>query len=390
MSKAHPSGSAAHVAVIGAGVFGAWTAEHLRRAGHRVALIDACGPAHVRASSGGESRLTRAAYGRDAIYSRMARDSLPEWKRLSAAAALPIFHPTGVLFFTATPDDFFTETVAVNRQLGLAIEELGRKALEARFPMIDFADIELGIFEPHFGALMARRGVEALVAEFVANGGEYRQAEARFAHSQGRIASINLSDGSRLEADAFVVAAGPWLGKAFPELLAGRIVPTRQEIFYFAPPPDEDRFRPAAMPGWAEFSGDDFHYGIPDLEGHGVKFAHHYDGPVVDPDTHSREPSAAALEEIIAYRNRRFPMLRGARLTGAEVCQYENSSNGDFLIDFHPDMPNVVLVGGGSGHGFKHGPEVGRYAANRLLGVGAVEPRFSLATKGLTQRREIH
>ena len=390
MPKPALSGSRAHVAVVGAGVFGSWTAEHLRRAGHRVTLVDAYGPAHARASSGGESRLTRAAYGKDAIYSRMAWDSLAEWKRLSDAAPLPIFHPTGVLFFTTTPGDFFAETLAVNRQLGLAIQELDRKALEARFPMIDFADVELGLVEPHFGALMARRGVEALVSEFVANGGEYRHAEACFAPSQGRIASINLSDGSRLEADAFVVAAGPWLGKIFPDLLAERIVPTRQEIFYFAPPPGDDRFTAASLPGWAEFSGDDFHYGIPDLEGRGVKFAHHCDGPVVDPDTQSREPTAAALEEIIAYRDRRFPLLRSARLAAAEVCQYENSSNGDFLIDFHPDMPNVLLVGGGSGHGFKHGPEVGRYAADRLFGSNEIEPRFSLASKEQTRRREIH
>jgi len=78
-----------HVAVIGAGVFGAWTAHHLLNAGHRVTLIDAWGPANSRASSGGESRLTRAAYGKDAIYTRMARDSLPQWKALSAVSGLP-------------------------------------------------------------------------------------------------------------------------------------------------------------------------------------------------------------------------------------------------------------------------------------------------------------
>jgi len=82
-------GSQAHVGVVGAGVFGSWTAEHLRRAGHRVTLVDPWGPAHARSSSGGESRMTRAAYGKDAIYSRMALDSLPEWKALSDRAGLP-------------------------------------------------------------------------------------------------------------------------------------------------------------------------------------------------------------------------------------------------------------------------------------------------------------
>jgi len=121
-----------------------------------------------------------------------------------------------------------------------------------------------------------------------------------------------------------------------------------------------------------------------------VKFAHDAHGAVVDPDTQSRKPTEKALAEIVAYRDRRFPLLKGAPLTEARVCQYENSSNGDFLIDFHPRMKNVLLVGAGSGHGFKHGPEVGRYAAERLLGVGKPEPRFSLATKGESQKREVH
>jgi len=93
---------------------------------------------------------------------------------------------------------------------------------------------------------------------------------------------------------------------------------------------------------------------------------------------------------VIAYRDRRFPLLKGAQLTGAEVCQYENSSNGDFLIDIHPELKNVLLLGAGSGHGFKHGPEVGRYAAARLFGAVKEESRFSLATKGESQKREVH
>jgi glycine/D-amino acid oxidase-like deaminating enzyme len=256
--------------------------------------------------------------------------------------------------------------------------------------MIDFADVELGVYEPGFGALMARRAVQALVTEFTAAGGAFVRASAQLAQQQGPLTSLPLSDGSNLEADAFVFSTGPWLGKIFPDLLGQRIVPTRQEIFYFAPPVGDVRFKPGAMPGWADFNGGDFFYGFPDIEARGVKFAHDVHGPIVDPDRQSREPSEAALAEVLAFRDRRFPLLRGAPLIGAEVCQYENSSNGDFLIDFHPGMPNVLLVGGGSGHGFKHGPEVGRYAAGRLLGGTEIEPRFSLATKAKTRQREVH
>jgi len=389
--RAAKPGTGAQVAVIGAGVFGAWTAEHLRRAGYRVTLVDMSGPANTRASSGGESRMTRGAYGKDEIYTRMAFASLVEWKALSETSGLPIFVPHGVLFFSSDPDDYFRDSIEVHQRLGLPLEQLDRSQLQRRFPMIDFSDVGVGLYEPRFGALMARRAVQTLVKNFVAAGGEYRQELAGAPQQQsGPLKTLRTSSGA-VEADAYIFALGPWLPKFFPELLGHRIFATRQEIFYFAPPEGDRQFLPGAMPGWADFNKGDMYYGFPDLEARGAKFAHDKHGVAVDPDTQSREPTQAALDEIIAFRDRRFPLLKGAPLIGAEVCQYENSSNGDFLIDRHPAMPNVVLVGGGSGHGFKHGPEVGRLAAALVSGGGAqTEPRFGLATKTETQRREVH
>jgi glycine/D-amino acid oxidase-like deaminating enzyme len=390
--RAAKPGSAAHIAVVGAGVFGAWTAEHLRRAGHSVTLVDMAGPANSRASSGGESRMTRGGYGRDEIYTRMAFASLPEWKALSDTAGLPIFVPHGVLFFSSKPGDYFSGSVDVHRRLGLPLEQIDGAQLQRRFPMIDFSGITIGLFEPGFGALMARRAVQTLAKNFAASGGEFRHEAAHTVQQkEGRLKSVRLARGATLEADSFVFALGPWLPKLFPDVLGRRIFATRQEIFYFAPPTGDRRFLPAAMPGWADFNDGDMFYGFPDLEARGVKFAHDKHGAYVDPDAQSREPTRAALDEVIAFRDRRFPLLKGAPVIGAEVCQYENSSNGDFLIDRHPALPNVVLVGGGSGHGFKHGPEVGRLAAALVSSDGPqTEPRFTLATKGETQHREVH
>ncbi len=385
--RAASVGSTGRIAVIGAGVFGSWTAEHLRRAGHTVTLIDMAGPANDRASSGGESRMTRAGYGKDAIYSRMARDSLIEWKALSGVSGLPIFVAHGVLFFSASPEDYFSDSLHVNRALGLPIEELDRSTLDRRFPMIDFTGVRAAMFEPGFGALMARRAVQTLVYRMQTAGVEIQMGVASLPNKGG----VTLSSGVRIEADRFVFALGPWLPKIFPGLLGRRIVATRQEVFFFAPPTGDRQFHPNAMPGWADFNGGDIYYGFPDLEGRGVKFAHDAHGVVVDPDRQSRVPTREALAEIIAFRDRRFPLLRGAPLTEARVCQYENSSNGDFLIDRHPDRADIVLVGGGSGHGFKHGPEVGRLAAKLALSGGSQsEPRFALASKSETQKREVH
>lgn len=379
-----------HVVVVGAGVFGAWTAHHLQTAGYKVTLVDSWGPAHSRASSGGESRLTRAAYGKDDIYTRMAFDSLPHWKSLSALSGLPIFVPCGVVFFSGRPDSYFGDSIAVHRRLGLPIEQLDRSEMQRRFPMIDFTGVEIGLWEPGFGALMARRSVQTLVDRFVRAGGEYRRGSAMLpAASGGRLEQVALASGERIGADRFVFALGPWLPKLFPDLLANRIFATRQEIFFFAPPAGERRFLPSAMPGWADFDGENVFYGFPDLENRGVKFANDKHGALVDPDTQDRRPTEAALAEIIAFRDRRFPLLKGAPLTESRVCQYENSSNGDFLIDLHPTLANVLLVGGGSGHGFKHGPEVGRLAAGLVLDGKTPDRRFSFATKGSTRNREV-
>jgi glycine/D-amino acid oxidase-like deaminating enzyme len=379
------------VAIVGAGVFGAWTAYRLLQQGHEVTLIDAVGPAHSHASSGGESRLIRAAYGPDSIYTRMARDSLPEWKALSEAAGPPIFIPCGILFFFPTEEPYARATLAAHRELGLSTEALTRAEMERRFPAFDFDGIELGLHEPDFGILLARRAVQTLVGTFVRAGGTYLTGLVQPpTATDERLGEIRLSSDECIAADHFVFAAGPWLPKLFPDVIGPRIRVTRQEVFYFGPPSGDARFSPDAMPGWADFNHGDMFYGMPDIEGRGVKIAFDRHGLEVDPDTQDRHFTQGALDEAIAYRDGRFPLLRGAPLTGAEVCQYENSSNGDLLIDLHPEWSNVLLVGGGSGHGFKHGPDVGRYAAARLFGSVTPEPRFNLASKSENHSREVH
>jgi glycine/D-amino acid oxidase-like deaminating enzyme len=142
------------------------------------------------------------------------------------------------------------------------------------------------------------------------------------------------------------------------------------------------------MPGW--LCQSELMYGMPDLESRGFKIAHDQHGPPFDPDTGARAPTAEGIAAAHAYVARRFPRLADAPLVEARVCQYENTSNGDFLVDRHPAHENVWLVGGGSGHGFKHGPAMGEHVAARVLGKAAQEPRFSLSTKATVQRRTVY
>ncbi len=377
--------------VVGAGVFGAWTAWELRRRGQSVLLVDSVGPAHARASSGGESRMTRSLYGADLVYTRMALASLEDWRWLSGRSGLPILHPTGVLMFFPRPEPFATQSIEAHRELGLPVEILYRPELQRRYPQVRWDGIEFGLFEPHFGALMARRAVQTLVAEFVAAGGEYLTAAVEPPAIPGRIDAVRARSGELLRAGNFVFACGPWLPALLPAVLGTRIFPTRQEVFFFATPAGDDRFLGDRLPGWADFNGGDIYYGFPDLESRGFKIAHDRHGSRFDPDSGDRQVTATGLANIRAYLDGRFPLLAGQPLVESRVCQYENSSNGDLLIDRLPGTENAVVVGAGSGHGFKHGPAVGRYAADLVLGkLGASEPRFSLASKGSIQDRQVH
>ena len=376
------------VAVIGAGVFGAWTALCLRRAGRSVALIDAYGPGNARASSGGESRLIRMAYGADELYTRWSMRSLEVWKKFFARTGKPLFHQTGILWIANAKDAQAEASRETLKRVGVRHEILIRDELEARFPQIGFGAASWGIFEPESGVLLARRAVAAVVEAAITEGVDYFQEFVSTPAGTGKIGSVRTSENREIHAGEFVFACGPWLGKVFPELLGQRIFVTRQEVYFFGVPAGDRRFAPPAMPGWL-FQAD-LTYGMPDLESRGFKIALDRHGPAFDPDTGTRVPSAEGIAAMRGYIAERFPALASAPLVEARVCQYENTSNGDFLVDRHPEHENVWLVGGGSGHGFKHGPAMGEYVTGRLMGTAATEARFSLASKETVQRRTVY
>jgi monomeric sarcosine oxidase len=378
------------VAVIGAGVFGAWIACHLQRSGKTVVLLDAYGVANSRASSGGESRVIRMGYGADEIYTRWAMRSLVLWQELFRNADEPLFHRTGVLWMAREDDPYSVSSAQTLQRLGVRSETLSRAELERRYPQIAFGSVTWGILEPDSGALMARRAVQRVVRETLGSGTDYlpEAVEAPTAPTgNGRLASLTTRSGGSVRAGNFIFACGPWLPKLFPDLLAERIHPTRQEVFFFGVDPGDRRFASPQMPVWVDF-GDEI-YGMPDLDNRGFKVAPDRHGPVFDPDKGERVVTAEGLAAVRKFLAQRFPALKDAPLLETRVCQYENTSNGDFLIDRHPAFDNVWLVGGGSGHGFKHGPALGEYVAARVVEGGAVEPRFTLATKGKVQKRTV-
>ena len=385
-AAAMPAKHSFDVAVVGAGVFGAWSAYRLQQSGKDVALIDAYGAGNSRSSSGDESRIIRMGYGPDEIYTRSAWQSLSAWKEILARAGESLFRQTGVLWLEHEGDPYPSRSFETLTNLSIPVEKLSIAETSTRYPQISIEDLCGAYFEPESGVLVARRAVQTVVREAMKCGVEYFQQAV--AAPANRVDIIELADGNQISAAAYVFACGPWLPKLFPELVGSRIHPTRQEVFYFGAPAGT-QFKPPELPTWIDFK--DEAYGLPDVEGRGVKVAIDRHGAPFDPDTGDRLASTEGLSEVRHYLARRIPKLRNAPVSESRICQYENTSNGDFLIDRHPEFENVWLVGGGSGHGFKHGPFVGEYVTARIEGTTeGIEPRFSLKSKLETRARSVY
>ena len=376
------------VVVVGAGVFGTWTAHHLHAAGCDVTLVDAYGPASPRASSGDQSRILRCAYGADEIYSQFARQSLDEWRALEKRCGVRIWYRCGVLMLAAADDPHASASRDTLERGGYALEILDARQLRERYPHLDAVDLPMALIEPECGVLMARRAVRALASELAQSGVRLVRAKATVSQSSGKLRSIELSGSSALGADAVVFACGPWLPSVLAPSLAGRIRPTRQTVVYFGTPAGDDRFGPAHTPAWIDRPAGI--YGVPELEDAGLKVGIDEHGPPIDPDNDDRTPSPEAIARARQWVERRFPAMRGAPVIGTRICQYENTSNGDLLVDRHPDYDNVWVVGGGSGHGFKHGPAVGALAANLVLTGADTHPRLSFGSKGTHAARTVY
>ena len=298
-----------------------------------------------------------------------------------------LYRRTGCLWMCGDDDGYVRACLPQLADAGLAIAELSLTEARSRFPQIDFDGVESIFFETEAGYLLARRACQAVAAAVAAEGGEVRLASAAPGPiANGRLERLDLADGSTLAADLYVFACGPWLGSLFPEAIGERrILPTRQEVFYFGPPAGDRRFDDDGCPVWIDLSGERIYYGIPGNEHRGFKVADDTRGEPFDPTLTERTLTPSLLAAARAVMARRFPALAGAPLVESRVCQYENSSDGHLLFDRHPDAANVWFLGGGSGHGFKLAPALGEYAAETILADRTPLPLFALDRPALAQ-----
>lgn len=366
-----------HIAVVGAGAFGGWTALWLARRGARVTVVDAWGPGNMRASSGGETRVIRGSYGDRAVYTKMAARALSLWKASEREWQRRFYSPTGTLWMFGADDTFAQASVKVMGSEGLPVERPSVDTARKRWPQIEFDGVRSVMFEPEAGYLLARQSCAAVLERARAAGATYRVGAVRPVTASRALDRITLTNGATVAADTFVFACGPWLGSLFPDVIGRNVRPTRQETYYFGPTAGDTRFDDSSLPVWVDFT-DRLIYGVPGNAHRGFKIADDTLGADFDPTEGQRELSGDQLAAARTFIARRFPGLARAPLLGGEVCQYENSPDSHFILDRHPAAPNVWIVGGGSGHGFKMGPALGEMVADLVVKDGTPDPIFAL------------
>jgi sarcosine oxidase len=348
------------VVVIGAGVFGASLAHRLAGSGRDVTLVEQYTPGHVRAASGGENRLIRCSHGPDDWYTRSAKRALELWRDLEEEAGAELFVPSGVAWFVAESQEWAAASERALVAEGIEADRLSPDEAGRLFPSFDPSGLTSVLYEPGAGVLRARDATRTLAEQAVARG-------ARFVHER--------ADPSRPpEADHVVWACGPWLAQLFPDLVELTI--TRQEVFFFGSPPE---WQAPAVPAWVDF--DEAVYGVGDVDGRGFKVAPDEHGPAFDPDRGDRVVSQEKEQRAREYLALRFPALAGAPLVGSRACPYSLTADQNFLIAPHPEQEQTWLLGGGSGHGFKHGPALAEYVERLLNGDEAPDPRFGLGAR---------
>ena len=343
-------------AVVGAGVFGASIARELRGRGFEVQVYEQYTPGNVRSGSGGDTRLLRFAHGEEEWYTRSALRALELWRELEAETGLTLFEPVGVAWFDTGASSFTVQSEAT----------------------LDATRHPDGAADPGRGALppspvgRRRRPAASVLFESPGAGVLYARAATRALARDLTVAPARPTPAEPPRADLVVWACGSWLPKLFPGLVEQRI--SRRDVFFFGV---DGAW--AGTPGFCEFDGP--FYGHGELAGLGMKIAPDGRGAEIDPDVLERLPDPALEARARAYAARRFPALADAPIVGSRVCQYDLTSDTHFLVARHPEQESWWLLGGGSGHGFKHGPALGEYVADCIEGSREPEPFHGLGAR---------
>ena len=309
----------------------------------------------------------------------LAVDSLKRWSALEEDTRSRLMTQTGALLIGKRQPSFETKCYEAIRSLGLDAQMLNSNEVAERFPQFNTSSFAYGVFDPSGAILHAESVVRALLelARMRRVDIVERERITQINDEAGEI-SIITESGNSIKCQRAMIASGPWSRKLLP-LLAKKLTTTRQELVYFEPRSKSSRFEATAFPIFLELESG--FYGFPIHQRGAMKIANHHKGIEVDPDSKDDNVSEEFVDQCRAFFSEFIPGLADARVTETRVCVYNNTSDDDFIIDWHPELDGVLIVTGFSGHGFKFAATVGRIAADLLISGSAsfnIE-RFGLA-----------
>jgi sarcosine oxidase len=354
------------VIVAGLGAMGSSTAAHLATKHVRVLGLDRFHPPHQLGSSHGLSRIIREAYFEHPLYVPLVQRAYELWEKLERESCRRLLWRTGGLML-GLPESI----LVTGARRSAEIHKLPHKILSAaeirrRFPAFEPPPEMVAVWEPRAGVLFPELAIQTQL-ELAANGGavlRFDEPVLKWEALRGGL-RVHTANGSYTAA-RLVVSSGGWLGALVTELNLPLTV-ERQVLAWFEPKSSPEVFLPTICPIYiCEPEPRRFFYGFPDL-GDGVKIGVHHEGASADPDNLDRTVKKGEIEFARGLLKRFLPRAAGP-LKSSAVCMYTNTPDEHFLLDFHPNFPQVLIVSPCSGHGFKFAPVIGEIAASLLTG----------------------
>jgi sarcosine oxidase len=348
--------------VLGLGGMGSATLFHLARRGLRVLGLERFDLVHEHGSSHGLTRIIRLAYWEHPTYVSLLRRAYQLWRELEELSGERLLHITGSVDAGPAGGSVFEGALRSSELHGLPHEVMDGAELHRRFPGYRLPREMRCLYQPEGGFLLPERCNVAHVGLAHAHGAEVhcREPVLEWGATDGRV-WVRTTRG-RYEAGRLVVCAGPWAARLVPEL-GGLAVPERQVLAWLQPARPE-YFQPDAFPVFNLEVEEGRYYGFPSFLVPGFKFGkYHHRGEVVDPDGARREPEPEDEDLLRAFARRYFPDGAGPTMM-LKTCLFTNSPDRHFILDRHPDHPEVAIAAGFSGHGYKFCSVIGEIMAD--------------------------
>jgi len=352
------------VVVLGLGVMGASAVHQLAGRGVRVLGLDANQRGHVLGSSHGRSRIIREAYYEAAEYVPLVQRAFIQWRELEEETGLDLLLMTGCLNIGRPGTQVVDGVIASARRHGLPSEVLPSDAMRSRFPAFALPESHVGVYQPTAGVLNADACVGALVDASVARGATIRHGELVNNWEPDGDGVIVRTPSGTIRAQKLVITAGPWSASVLADL-GLPLQAVRQYVVHFEPQAPE-RFSAPGFPAFIWDVAEGEVYGIPYLPGSGFKVGGHDPGEPCTPETARRTVTVEEIENVRSIFERCLPGC-ATTMSMAATCLYTVTPDRHFIIDRHPEHPQVSYAAGFSGHGFKFGPTIGEVLADLAI-----------------------